>query len=222
MTGTRVGVRECRVGRGFPKIIGKKRGMDPHSPGELPKEVTNMNAKELTSLNTALLYFRGNVEALAPYVEHDARHPAGVLEIEAEGWERPAWGVQWRADKRLLECGGPVLKRVLAGWVPPTLEELVAFDWPGWRAVENDLARARMSFVRACAEVAARYAAHGAPYPYRLDDGTAPCRVDPGAWPPEAAALVPEAQAALTAYALTWLSSVGRVGGASFLPVVAA
>ncbi|BBN97241.1 hypothetical protein DEGR_39740 (plasmid) [Deinococcus grandis] len=190
--------------------------------GRIAHEVMNMNTKELTSLGTALLYFRGNVEALAPYVEQQAMHPACGLEIVAEGWERPAWGQQWRADKRLLECGGPVLKRVLAGWVPPTLDELVEFDWPGWWMTENELGRVRMSFVRACAEVAARYAAHGDPYPYRLDDGTAPCRVAPGAWPAEAAVLVPEAQAALTAYALMWLSSAGRVDGASFLPVVAA
>ncbi len=181
-----------------------------------------MDIKELTSLSKALLYFRGAVNDTVPHIEYEARNPASVLEIEAEGWERPAWGVQWRADKRLLECGGPVLKRVLAGWVPPTLEELVAFDWPGWQSVNNELDWKRMAFVRACAEVAARYAAHGEPYRRVLHDGTAPLRVEPGTFPEEADEFVPAARAALTEYALLWLGTAGRTDGASFLPVVAA
>lgn len=176
-----------------------------------------MKAEDLTSMGAALAFFRGKVASLADDVEQAANSPAAQREIEAEGWEPPPWVTpgQWRANARLLDTGAPVLRRVLDGWTPPNLDDVLSLETD---VDENELARVRLAFTAAAAAVAVEVAAHGRATSRTLEDRTHFRRVEPGHFPKQAAARVPAACEALTAYAVRWLKAVGSAPGVSFLP----
>lgn len=179
-----------------------------------------MNGKDLDSLGTALAFFRNAVDGLAASVEAVAAARAeGGREVTAEGWAPPAWAPPGRfvARDRLLDVGKIVVARVVIGWTAPDLETVAGVDLDD-RALQQEFDQARTAFIEAAGRVAVEVAVHGDVYPRHLEDGTAWRRVAPGAWPAEAAALVPDVQVALTRWSVAWLALAGRLDGASFLP----
>lgn len=174
---------------------------------------------DLGTLRDAVTIFRETAMGQAAQVEQAAVSPAGLREVEAEGWQQPVWAPpgRFRADSRLLAAGEPVLRRTLSGWVAPDLEAVAAVEISD-RELENELYRARAAFIEQAAAVAVEFACFGAVYPRRLDDGGHWRHVAPGDFPEQAHELVPAAQAALSRWALVWLSAASMVEGAAFLP----
>ncbi|ACO46018.1 hypothetical protein DEDE109153_02280 [Deinococcus deserti] len=175
---------------------------------------------DLVTLRDAVTVFRGVVMTMGGDVEAVARvSVAGQQDVQAEGWEAPAWAPagRFRADARMLDAGRPVVERLLIGWRAPDLEAVAAVELEG-RELERELYQARAAFIESVALVMCEYAVHGNVYSRHLADGTAWRRVEPGSWPQQAAALLPAAQEALNAFALAWLAVAARVEGAAFLP----
>lgn len=182
-------------------------------------EERNVNARDMNTLGAALVAFRGMMQGAGKYIEQaGAMSTDGGREIVAEGWAAPAWAPPGRfvARDRMLEAGKGVLRRILDGWTAPDLEAVAAVELDD-RDLDREVQQAWGRFKAAAGAVLVAHAVHGAPYPHPLDDGTAWRRCAPGAWPAEAAALVPDAQAALSAYAVLWLAEAARMDGASFL-----
>lgn len=175
-----------------------------------------MLGSELSSLKTAVAYFRGAAEAQAAAVEVAATHAAAPRPVEAEGWEPPEWGLGWYANMRTLDIGKPVVDRVLAGWTPPGLDAVIAVGG----VHEQDLYQARQRFILAAGAVGAEVAVHGAPFSHALEDRSQYRRVENGSFPAQAEALLPAARVALTEWAVLWASRAGHLPGARFIPGV--
>ena len=171
-------------------------------------------------MKDAMVAFRAGVAVNGAYIEEAAKlSEGGGRDVLAEGWAQPDWAQPGRfaARDRLLDVGKPVAERVLVGWQGPSVEDVLSVE-----PTEQALWQARAAFLEVAGRIAIEVAVHGDVYTRHLDDGTAWRRVQPGSWPAEAAALVPEAQAALSRWALNWLAFAGRAPGAAFLPGVAA
>lgn len=178
-----------------------------------------MNARDLNSLGAALVAYRGVVQRAGAQIEEAARlSHDGNRVIEAAGWAPPAWAApdRFRARDRLLDGGKAVLGRVLDGWTAPDLETVAGVDLDD-RALEQAVFQAWARFRAAAGAALIEYAVHGDVYPRHLEDGTAWRRVAPGAWPDEAAALLPVARETLTDHAVLWLALAARADGATFL-----
>lgn len=178
-----------------------------------------MKGTDLGTLRDALTHFRGAVLAQAGQVEQAAVSPATQRQVQAEGWEQPAWAAvdRFRSESRLLEAGEPVLRRILDGWTGPDLSAVAAVDLDD-RELEREMHQAREAFVSAAAVCAVEYACFGNVYPRRLDNGSEWRRVAPGSWPAQARELVPAAREALDRWGLAWLAAASMVEGAGFLP----
>lgn len=178
-----------------------------------------MSGVDWVSLRDAVVAFRQNVGVMGQHVEAAAAvSAAGQREVQAEGWAPPAWAPpgRFRAVDRLLEAGKPVLERVLLGWVAPDYEAVAGVELDN-RELEREFHQSRTAFIEAVALIACAYAEHGNVWPHVREDGTHWRRVAIGSWPPECADLVPDAQAALSRWALAFLAWAGRVEGATFL-----
>lgn len=180
-----------------------------------------MESSDLKTMYAAHMAFRAQVMGLVSDVEWFARRLGHTRDVEAPDFKVPPfmWASQGpeRAHFRCLDVGRPALARILEGWTPPDLEVILA----AWGVTPQEVWQAQERFAQAAADVAIEIAVHAPSYQGELDDRSQWRRTLPGAFPDQARAQVPAAQAALTELAAQWLALVGSAPAATFLPKVA-
>lgn len=176
-----------------------------------------MHPREMSTLTVTLQDFRVQVAALGADVEMIATNLSSGRTVEAAGFTTPRFMLPEQQPQaarwRVPGAGSIALQRVLATWVPPSLEDVL--DVP--EVTHDEFWRSRGRFLTAAAAVAVELAVHARPIGREVEGGAEWRTVDPGDFPEQARELLPAARAALTECAGFYLRRMS-MAGAPFMP----